>query len=144
MNNYTFQLFADCSHLWFGLFLPRFQFSLLTFIEFSIYSRLFYFIPSWNIFNPGWNVSHNCNFFQLSIPSWNFDLRWKSSYSRPLNQSFDCKLKLGYNNRQIIWDKRWFSCEVEYYGKTSISIFEDVFASIDEFFILGGRLSTRL
>ena len=59
------------SLIWFVL--PRFQFSLLTFIEFSIYSRLFYFSPSWNIFNPGRYFSYNCNFIQFGIPSWNFN-----------------------------------------------------------------------
>ena len=36
--------------------------------EISIYSRLSYFMP-------GWNFSYNfsCNFFQLGIPTWNFN-----------------------------------------------------------------------
>ena len=31
--------------------------------KFSIYSRLLYFNLGWKIFNPGWNFSNNCNFF---------------------------------------------------------------------------------
>ena len=37
-----------------------------------------------------------------------------------------------------------FSCETARYGKGSISIFQQFFASIDKVFILGGRLGTRL
>ena len=79
LKNYTFQLFVDWSHLWLDLFLRRFQFNLLTFIEFSIYSRLFYF-------SPGWNFSGNWNFFQLGIPSWKFNPAWKSPYNRLLSK----------------------------------------------------------
>ena len=75
---YKFQLFVDCSYLCFDLFLPRFRFSFLTFIKFHIYPRLLYF-------NPGWNFSYNYNFFQLVIPSWNFNPGWKSPYHQPLN-----------------------------------------------------------
>ena len=55
MKNYTSQLFLECSHLCFDLFLPRFRFSLNTFIKFFIYSRLLHF-------NLGWDFSYNCNF----------------------------------------------------------------------------------
>ena len=75
-KNSKFQLFVDCSHLCFDLFLARFWFS----TEFSIYSRLLYF-------NPGWNCSCNCNFFQLDIPSWNFEPGLKSPYDQPFNQA---------------------------------------------------------
>ena len=61
-----------------------------------------------------------------------------------VNQSFDCKLKLVYNNGRINLDKRKFSCEIEHYGESSISIFEECFTSTDEIFILGGRLGTKL
>ena len=37
-----------------------------------------------------------------------------------------------------------FSCEIAHYWKSSISIFKESFASIDEIFFLGGRLGTRL
>ena len=39
---------------------------------------------------------------------------------------------------------RIFSCKTEHYGKSSISIFQQFFASIDTIFILGGKLGTRL
>ena len=45
--------------------------------KFSIYTRLSYF-------NTGWNFSYNCNFFQLGIPSWNFNPGWKPPYNQPL------------------------------------------------------------
>ena len=83
MKNYKFQHFVDCSHLCFDLFLARFLFSLLTFIKFSIYSRLLHFNPGWNSFNLGWDFSYNCNFIQLGIPSWNFTPGWKSPYNQP-------------------------------------------------------------
>ena len=37
-----------------------------------------------------------------------------------------------------------YTFEIWYYGKSSIYIFQELFASIDKIFILGGRLSTRL
>ena len=83
MKNYAFQFFVDCSHLCFDLFLPRFRFSLLTFITFSSYSRLSHFNPGWNSFSPGWDFSYDCNFFQLGIASWNFNPGWKSPYNQP-------------------------------------------------------------
>ena len=49
-----------------------------------------------------------------------------------------------YNPGQNISDKLYFLCELAPYGKISISIFQEYFASIDKIFILGGRLSTRL
>ena len=49
-----------------------------------------------------------------------------------------------YNHSQNIRDKLHFSCETAHYGKSSISIFQQLFASIDKIFILGGRLGTRL
>ena len=59
-------------------FLARFRFSLLTFMKFPIYPMLLYF-------NPGWKFSYNCNFFQLGILSWNFNLEWKSPCNQTLN-----------------------------------------------------------
>ena len=41
--------------------------------------------------------------------------------------------------RQIV-----VSCEIKKYGKVLISIFEKIFSSIKKFFILGGKLDTRL
>ena len=72
-----YKFFVDCSHLIFNLFLPRFLFSILTFIKFLIYPRLLYF-------NPSWNLSYNGNCFQLGIPIWNFNPGWKSRYNPPL------------------------------------------------------------
>ena len=66
MKNYKFPLFVDCSHLCFDLVLARFCFSLFTFIKYYIYSRLLYFMPGWNIFNPEWSSSNNFNVI------WNF------------------------------------------------------------------------
>ena len=41
------------------------------------------------------------------------------------------------NHLQNIWDKIYFSCEITHYGKNSISIFQEFFASIN--FFLRGR-----
>ena len=81
----------DCSHLGFNLFFPRFRFSLLTFIKFSIYLRLLYF-------NPGWNFLCNCNFFQLGLPTWNCNPEWKSSYNHP----FIAFVPYKYNNESKV------------------------------------------
>ena len=48
-----------------------------------------------------------------------------------------------YYHGQNIWDKL-FSCEIAYYGKSSISIFQQFFASISKIFILGVGLGTKL
>ena len=48
------------------------------------------------------------------------------------------------NPGQNISDKLQFFCEIAPYGKSSISIFQDLFASIDKILILVARLSTRL
>ena len=91
-SKYKFQFFVGCSHLFFHLFLPRSRFSFLTFIKFPIYPRLLYF-------NPGWNFSYNCNFFNSvyrteistrdenlhiispldGVYTWNFIPEWNSS-----------------------------------------------------------------
>ena len=49
-----------------------------------------------------------------------------------------------YSHGQNIWDKFQFSCEIVHYGKSSISFFKESSASIDNIFVLEGRLGTRL
>ena len=49
-----------------------------------------------------------------------------------------------YNHRQNIGGKLSFSCEARQYGKNSVPSFQKLVASIENFFILWGRLSTRL
>ena len=41
-------------------------------------------------------------------------------------------------------DKLQFSCKIAPYGKSLVTIFQEIFTSIEKIFILGGRLSTRL
>ena len=36
-----------------------------------------------------------------------------------------------------------FSCEIAHYGKSSISVFQEIFAKTEKKLILGGGLSTR-
>ena len=48
------------------------------------------------------------------------------------------------NHEQNIWDKLLFSCEIGHFGKSSVSIFHEIFASIDKIFILGARLCSRV
>ena len=62
-------------------------------------------------------------------------------YSINVSECYQCYSN--YNHGQSIWDKQ-FSCKIGHYGKSSISISQEFFASIEKFFILGGRLSTRL
>ena len=57
-----------------------------------------------------------------------------------LKQNTVCGDNLGPNTS----DKLWFLCEIGPYGKSSISIFQELFASIDKILILGARLSVRL
>ena len=45
---------------------------------------------------------------------------------------------------KIFETKSSFLCEMLHYGKNSIAIFQEFFASIEKKFILGGRLTTRL
>ena len=44
----------------------------------GLYSLIFYFSLGWNIFNPGWNFSYNCNFSnrytELKCQSWDENL----------------------------------------------------------------------
>ena len=49
-----------------------------------------------------------------------------------------------YNHGQNIWEKVQFSYETPHYGKILISVFQQLFASINKIFILGGGLCTRL
>ena len=48
------------------------------------------------------------------------------------------------NHAQNISDKLLFSCEIAHYGKSLISVFQEILASIDKSFMLGGRLGTLL
>ena len=48
------------------------------------------------------------------------------------------------NHSQNIWDWLCFSCEIKDCGKSLISVFEDVFASIKKILILAGALGPRL
>ena len=64
MKYYNFKLFADCNHLCFDLFLPRFRFSIFTFIKFPIYPRLLFFNPNWN-FNPGWKSPYEIDYSDI-------------------------------------------------------------------------------
>ena len=50
----------------------------------------------------------------------------------------------GDNPGQNISDELQFLCEIARKGKTSISIFQQFFASIAKILILGARLRTRL
>ena len=51
---------------------------------------------------------------------------------------------MNHNPSQNISDKLQFFCKIALYGKSSISIFQEFFASIDKILILGARLSTKL
>ena len=43
---------------------------------------------------------------------------------------------MNYNHSQNILDKLYFLCEIAQRGKSSISIFQETFASTDKIFIL--------
>ena len=38
--------------------------------------------------------------------------------------------ELAYNHSQSIEEKLYFSCEIVHYGKSSISIFQEIFANV--------------
>ena len=47
------------------------------------------------------------------------------------------------NYSQNIWERLLFSCEIAHYGKSSISVFQEIFISNDKIFISGGGMSIR-
>ena len=47
------------------------------------------------------------------------------------------------NNSQKNLEKFQVSCEIAHYGKSAISISQEIFASIDKIFISGGGQSTK-
>ena len=51
---------------------------------------------------------------------------------------------INYNHSQNIWDWLWFSYEIAHYGKTLISVFEDILASVKKILILAGGLGASL
>ena len=55
-----------------------------------------------------------------------------------------CGFSISHNSGQNISGKLYFFCEIAPYGKSSISVFQEFFASIDKMLILGARPSTRL
>ena len=75
---------------------------------------------------------------------------WVAKFPRAIFYKFlNCNIG---NQRQLmsttilakIFHKLYFFCEIATYGKSSISIFHEFFASIDKILILGARLSTRV
>ena len=83
----------------------------------------------------------------FNIKSWPQGLRVTKTVKKPLkNQVWRSLVGVVSRVSYIpnIWDKLKFLCEIVHYGKNSISIFEEFFASIDKIFILAGRLDTRL
>ena len=68
-----------------------------------LFTRGYYIsTPGWNSFNPGWDFSQDCNFFQVGIPSWNFKPGWKFPY----NQPFRTHLKI-YDSRKSSFLDIW-------------------------------------
>ena len=55
---------------------------------------------------------------------------------------FEQKTVSRNNHSQNILDKLQFSCEIAHYGKSSISIFQEIFVSTDKLIFSGGSLST--
>ena len=76
LKNYKFRLFVDCSHLCFDLFLPRFRFSLLTFINF-LFTRGYYI-------STRVEIVHIIVIFFNSVYRVELQPRWKSPYNQPL------------------------------------------------------------
>ena len=50
----------------------------------------------------------------------------------------------GDNNSQGILDQIWLLCEVPHYGKSLVSVFQEIFSVINTIFVLGGGMDTRL
>ena len=71
---------------------------------------------------------------------WLFNIFWSTNtmeFVRPFFQSFN-------QSKNIETFNLWFSCQIAHYGKGLIAVFRGFFASINKFFILTGRLGTRL
>ena len=47
------------------------------------------------------------------------------------------------NPSENIWDKLKFSCEIAHYGKSSTSVFQEIFISTDKIFISREGLRTK-
>ena len=77
-----------------------------------------------SILKPDRNFSYNCNFFQLGIPSWNFNSRWNIPYNQSLLEGFCCFLFLlsfKTRNSQAFYKKQlWNICKI--YRKTPLSV----------------------
>ena len=48
------------------------------------------------------------------------------------------------NHSENIWDKLLFSCEITHYGKSLISVFQELIPGLNKIYILAGGLGTRL
>ena len=83
------------------------------------------------------------SFYCRQMTTWSLMLRDSLNYCLKIEPLELLKLS-NYNYGQNVWDKLWFSCEIAYYAKSSISIFKESFASIEKTFFLGGRLDARL
>ena len=82
--------------------------------------------------------------FLASLPSNNLRNAYFFRQSLVIFRHFLSLWCHSYNHSQNIWDWLLFSCEIAYYRKSLISVFQEFFASIKKILIMGGRLSTRL
>ena len=94
--------------------------------------------PIWtSVKRPGKWLSSKTNFSTfLQISCSNFKLKlleW------PVRSK---KLFPETNIHKNIWDKHQFSCEIKHYEKSPVSVFQEIFISIDKIFIYGEVLTT--
>ena len=63
---------------------------------------------------------------------------------RARGTSYKCKTVYRDNQGQNILDKLSFLCELAHHGKSPMSIFQKIFASMGKVFVLGGGLNIGL
>ena len=81
--------------------------------------------------------------FQIDFNNCKLCLYWIGTLSAKLPMLLR-SFSFCYNLGQNISDKLQFFCEIAPYRKSSISIFQYFFVSIEKMLILGARLGTRL
>ena len=84
------------------------------------------------------------HFLQISGSELSLKLVVKKKIRKGLGQVRSKILFAEKNPGKNISDKLYFLCEIAPYGKSSISIFQECFASVEKFLILGARLGARL
>ena len=101
----------------------------------------------WIAKKASWETMVSCK--RLSV-EWTTVREWKTYYMTTIvfsegriDSYYPEKILNLYYATIIIWDKLKFSCEIGHYGKSSTSIFQEIFISTDKIFISREGLCTK-